>query len=156
MRSRRIQPSRGFNISPCHDDFDCLQVQDPPRNFLTIEDSERHQAALKPIPDALWWAVTTVTTVGYGDRFPVTAIGRAVGAVVMVIGIGLFGLLAASLASFMIEKDIEKELDPQMVQIDERLSRIETLLGNLQPTASEKDLEGTSENVRSQLPTRGS
>ncbi len=111
---------------------------------------------MKPIPDTLWWAVTTVTTVGYGDRFPVTAIGRAVGAVVMVIGIGLFGLLAASLASFMIEKDIEKKLDPQMVQIDERLSRIETLLGNLQPTASEKDLEGTSENVRSQFPTRGS
>ena len=69
---------------------------------------------------------------GYGDRFPVTAIGRAVGAVAMVVGIGLFGLLAASLASFMIEKDIEKELDPQIVQIDERLTRIETLLGNLQ------------------------
>jgi voltage-gated potassium channel len=120
-----------------------LEKSDPERNIQSI-------------PDALWWAITTVTTVGYGDRFPVTAIGRAVGAVVMVIGIGLFGLLAASLASFMIEKDIEKELDPQMVQIDDRLSRIETLLGNLQPTASGKDLEETSESVRSQLPARGS
>lgn len=54
--------------------------------------------------------MTTITTVGYGDRFPVTPIGRAIGARVMIIGIGLFGLLAASLASLLIEKDIEKEL----------------------------------------------
>jgi hypothetical protein len=47
-----------------------------------------------------------------------------------------FGLLAASLASFIIEKDIDKELDPQLVEIDERLTRIETLLENIQaPTA---------------------
>lgn len=55
----------------------------------------------------------------------------------MVIGIGLFGLLAASLASFMIEKDIEKELDPQMVQIEKRLTRIESLLENIQPPGAE-------------------
>jgi hypothetical protein len=55
----------------------------------------------------------------------------------------------------MIEKDIEKELDPQMVQIDERLSRIETLLGNLQPIESGQELEEASENVQSQLPARG-
>jgi hypothetical protein len=61
---------------------------------------------------------------------------RTYGAVVMVIGIGLFGLLAASLASFMVEKDIGKELYPQMAQIDERLARIETLLGNLQPATA--------------------
>jgi len=101
-----------------------LEKADPERNIQSI-------------PDALWWAITTVTTVGYGDRFPVTAIGRAVGAVVMVIGIGLFGLLAASLASFMIEKDIEKEIDPQMAQIDERLTRIESLLENIQPPGAE-------------------
>ena len=100
-----------------------LEKSDPERNIQSI-------------PDALWWAVTTITTVGYGDRFPVTAIGRAVGEVVMVIGIGLFGLLAASLASFMVEKDIGKELDPQMAQIDERLARIETLWGNLQPATA--------------------
>jgi hypothetical protein len=44
------------------------------------------------------------------------------------------GLLAASLASFFVERDIEKELDPQMAEIDERLKRIEQLLQNLQPS----------------------
>ena len=111
---------------------------------LEQADPERN---IRSIPDALWWAITTVTTVGYGDRFPVTAIGRAVGAVVMVIGIGLFGLLAASLASFMIEKDIEKGLDPQMVQIEERLSRIETLLENLKRRQAEDRSASTGDGV---------
>jgi voltage-gated potassium channel len=102
---------------------------------LLVASLEQADAArnIESIPDGLWWAITTITTVGYGDRFPVTAIGRAIGAVVMVLGIGLFGLLAASLASFLVEKDIEKDLDPQMAQIDDRLSRIEALLKNLQP-----------------------
>ena len=80
---------------------------------LEKSDPERN---IRSIPDALWWAITTITTVGYGDRFPVTAIGRAVGAVVMVIGIGLFGLLAASLASFMVEKDIERNSIPRWLK----------------------------------------
>jgi voltage-gated potassium channel len=87
----------------------------------------------------LWWAVTTITTVGYGDRFPVTPIGRAIGAGVMILGIGLFGLLAASLASLLIEKDLERELDPQIAEIDERLKRMERLLENLQPDKGTTD-----------------
>jgi demethoxyubiquinone hydroxylase (CLK1/Coq7/Cat5 family) len=57
----------------------------------------------------------------------------------MVLGIGLFGLLAASLASLLVEKDLEKELDPQIQEIDERLQRIERLLENLQPSRSDGD-----------------
>lgn len=45
--------------------------------------------------DALWWAATTVTTVGYGDKFPVTPEGRAVAVFLMIIGIALFGMLTA-------------------------------------------------------------
>jgi hypothetical protein len=58
--------------------------------------------------------------VGYGDKFPVTAIGEPSGAGVMVLGIGLFGLLAASLASLLIEKDLQKVIDPQIAEIGER------------------------------------
>ena len=86
----------------------------------TIEESDPARN-IRSIPDGLWWAVTTITTVGYGDRFPVTAIGRAIGAGVMILGIGLFGLLAATLASFLVEKDLEKEIDPQIAEIGERV-----------------------------------
>jgi voltage-gated potassium channel len=50
--------------------------------------------------DALWWAVVTLTTVGYGDIVPKTTAGRLDGVMIMVAGIGMLGLLAGSLASF--------------------------------------------------------
>ncbi|MFO7631925.1 MAG: ion transporter, partial [Caldilinea sp.] len=49
--------------------------------------------------DAIWWAYVTITTVGYGDRFPVTNWGRIVGIVVMTAGVGLFGTLSGFLAN---------------------------------------------------------
>ena len=51
--------------------------------------------------DALWWSIVTVTTVGYGDMTPVTATGRAIAMVLMLVGIGLFGGLIANLASLL-------------------------------------------------------
>jgi voltage-gated potassium channel len=63
--------------------------------------------------DALWWAVVTITTVGYGDRFPVTALGRLTGVAVMFAGVGIIGALASILASILVpqpEKPDEAEV----------------------------------------------
>jgi voltage-gated potassium channel len=57
-------------------------------------------AEFKTYGDALWWAVVTLTTVGYGDIVPKTTAGRVDGVMIMVVGIGILGLLAGSLASF--------------------------------------------------------
>ena len=64
-----------------------------------------HNSELGTFPDALWWAVVTVTTVGYGDIVPVTPVGRAFAYVLMIGGIGLFGALKANLASIMTRKE---------------------------------------------------
>jgi voltage-gated potassium channel len=75
--------------------------------------------------DALWWAVTTVTTVGYGDMFPVTPAGRGIAAFLMVAGIALFGVLTANVAAFFIEKDQQR--DPVSEQLAEILRRLQSI-----------------------------
>lgn len=74
--------------------------------------------------DALWWAVVTVTTVGYGDDFPVTPAGRGVAVVLMLVGIGLVGVLTATIASYF----LEQQKDDKLAAVEARLARIEELL----------------------------
>lgn len=77
--------------------------------------------------DALWWAIVTVTTVGYGDKFPVTPGGRGVAVVLMLVGIGLIGVLTATVASFFVEEGTDREKQ----YLEERLERIEAILTQL-------------------------
>ncbi len=67
-------------------------------------DAERRSenANITSLPDALWWAATTITTVGYGDRYPTTAVGRLVAVVLMLFGIALLGVVTASVAAWFV------------------------------------------------------
>lgn len=72
---------------------------------LAVLDAERDAdgANLVTIGDALWWAATTVTTVGYGDYYPVTVTGRLVALCLMLVGIAVVGSVTASVASWFID-----------------------------------------------------
>ena len=73
--------------------------------FLVLEaEYNVPEAKIRTAGDALWWAVTTVTTVGYGDVYPITAAGRYVGVVTMLVGISVAGSLTAAMASLLIRK----------------------------------------------------
>jgi voltage-gated potassium channel len=63
------------------------------------------RANITTFSDALWWAVSTISTVGYGDHYPVTGAGRAVGIVLMIAGVAIFGIVAASAAAWFISAD---------------------------------------------------
>lgn len=63
---------------------------------------ESPDANIRTASDAIWWSVTTVTTVGYGDRYPVTQAGRLIAAALMITGVGIFGTLSGAVASFFL------------------------------------------------------
>lgn len=64
---------------------------------------------IKTASDALWWSLVTITTVGYGDRYPVTDGGRMVAAVLMIAGVALFGTFTGFVASLFVEPDFKRE-----------------------------------------------
>ncbi|ENM5732112.1 potassium channel family protein [Vibrio mimicus] len=84
--------------------------------------------------DALWWAMSTITTVGYGDMYPVTGFGRGVAVFLMLTGITLFGLLTASVASFFVEDDTAKKDHVTINTLLEKSEQLEMQLNQLVET----------------------
>lgn len=76
---------------------------------LAITDAERGQpeASIRTLGDGFWWALTTMTTVGYGDTAPVTVAGRYVAAGLMVGGVALLGVVTATIASWLVQRVAE-------------------------------------------------
>ena len=75
--------------------------------ILQVETSS--DANIKTAGDAFWWAFVTVTTVGYGDKFPVSLEGRLLACILMTAGVGLFGTVTGFVASLFVEPDCEEE-----------------------------------------------
>ncbi|HCT75243.1 MAG TPA: ion transporter [Micromonosporaceae bacterium] len=98
---------------------------------LAMLDAERSNAAanIRDYGDALWWAMSTITTVGYGDRYPTTTEGRLVAAALMVAGIAMLGVITASLASWFVERVSEVSRAEQAVEVklDALISEVEKL-----------------------------
>jgi voltage-gated potassium channel len=90
------------------------------------------------IGSGLWWAVQTVTTVGYGDHVPTTVAGRLVAAVVMLVGIGFLTVITAAITSTFVSRSRREQTlsgpssptEEQLRQIARRLERIEAALTN--------------------------
>ncbi len=82
--------------------------------FMYMAEREAQPEGFSSIPAAMWWGMVTLTTVGYGDLYPITALGRGVGAVVALLGIGLFALPAGILGSaFVDELDRRRSSSPE-------------------------------------------
>ncbi len=75
---------------------------------ITISERDVEGSNIKTFSDGLWWAVTTVTTVGYGDRFPTTTEGRILAVMLMFVGISLVGVITASVASWFVRLSQEE------------------------------------------------
>jgi voltage-gated potassium channel len=99
---------------------------------LGVFDKERylHGATINSFGKAIWWSITTVTTVGYGDVYPVTNAGRVIAVLLMIGGISLVGVVTAALASWIIQTVAEEETEVQAAtaaHIDELRGEIRVL-----------------------------
>jgi voltage-gated potassium channel len=84
---------------------------------------EGADSTIKSPFDAVWWALSTVTTVGYGDKVPVTVEGRLVAIVVMLVGIGLFGMLTGLFAKMLVDPDVQRE-ESEIAALTEEIRRL--------------------------------
>ncbi|MDY6892340.1 MAG: ion channel [Chloroflexota bacterium] len=89
----------------------------------TVEEGTQN-AIIQSFPDALWWAVVTITTVGYGDMVPVTAAGRAIAFILMLGGIAFFSGITANFASLLMTSHDSKNV--AITQLTQEVERLRT------------------------------
>ena len=87
--------------------------------------------ASSPI-EGVWWALVTLTTVGYGDIAPVTAGGRITAAVLMLSGIGVLAFITASIAAYFVEGDHKRETHEEIMTVNKRLDSIDQRLDRME------------------------
>jgi len=92
-----------------------------------------NEGEIHSVWDGIWWAVETVTTVGYGDVFPTSVSGRLVAMLVMLVGIGFLSVLTATIASYFVEHDsTTEELAETMHRIEAELAEVKSRLDGRQ------------------------
>jgi voltage-gated potassium channel len=96
--------------------------------ILQVEQGEGRN--IQTAEDALWWAIVTMTTVGYGDKFPVTTAGRLIASCLMVSGVGLFGALSGSVTSWILNP-VEERQEIDLEAIHGELAAIHSRLDNV-------------------------
>ncbi len=99
---------------------------------LAVLEAERGspESDIHSFGEALWWSITTVTTVGYGDFAPVTGTGRAIAVLLMIGGISLLGVVTGTLASWIVQRVSEEDTEHQAAttaQINELRADVQRL-----------------------------
>jgi voltage-gated potassium channel len=122
---------------------------------VAVLDTERASPGgnIKTVGDALWWSLTTMTTVGYGDRFPVTSEGRLVAAGLMLAGIALLGVVTAAIASWFVERFertavLDRRTEAELAQVISELAEVRKALADLGSAQSRLHEEVTSLTAR--------
>lgn len=114
-------------------------------------EQDARASTIQNFGDALWWAIATVTTVGYGDKYPVSAGGRGVAVVLMVVGIGLLGVLTATVASYFVGAAANED----KAAMDKRLDKIEGMLARVLERPDQPDQRAVVAVESKSYPAKG-
>jgi voltage-gated potassium channel len=102
---------------------------------LAMLDAERgHGGPIDSFGDSLWWAMTTITTVGYGDMYPVTSTRRLIAMALMIAGIAVLGVVTASFASWLVERvtdageDVAQDTQSEIAQLTAEVRMLRQLV----------------------------
>ncbi len=108
---------------------------------LAVLDAERgsSDANITDLGDAFWWAAATMTTVGYGDTYPVSAVGRGVAVGLMLCGIAILGTVTATLASWIVEtvsdaQDGTSALSDEVQSLRREIAELKVALNGDEPS----------------------
>ena len=113
----------------------------PKQKVRFVCPARRHrqqQEGFSSIPRALWWAIVTLTTVGYGDVYPVTALGRIFAAIISLAGIGVVALPAGVFASAFSDELREREIKKLQERVDEVESEVDELEQEVEELETER------------------
>ncbi|GAA1783425.1 potassium channel family protein [Pseudarthrobacter sulfonivorans] len=118
---------------------------------LALLDAEKDAdgSNITNLGDAIWWALTTITTVGYGDRYPVTTLGRFVAAGLMIGGIAVLGVVTASVASWLVEQvssETAAEVEAADAPVRAELARLTAQVDRLTALLSSRAVDGAAES----------
>jgi voltage-gated potassium channel len=111
---------------------------------VAIREAERGSpdTNITSIGDGLWWALSTVTTVGYGDEYPTTQAGRAVALVLMLVGIALLGVVTAAIAAWFVDRlqDVQEEpaTDSQQATLQQVMAELREVRALLQEQSEKR------------------
>lgn len=111
---------------------------------LAMVETERSapDATITNFGNAVWWSITTITTVGYGDMYPVTVTGRVIAVLLMIGGISLIGVITATVASWIVERVAEEDSANRAAtasQIDDLRDEIRQLSAQLEMEQDDRE-----------------
>ena len=118
---------------------------------LAVLEAERRYPGsnIEDFRTAIWWAFETITTVGYGDHYPVTLEGQAIAVGLMIAGIGTLGIVTATLASWLVERvqvgdrQVDLAQDALIASLTDRLEQLSTQMSRMEAAAQAERTEPT-------------
>ncbi|MEV8268458.1 ion channel [Microbacterium sp. NPDC076911] len=118
---------------------------------LAMLDAEQSEGTITTFGDSLWWAFVTITTVGYGDYYPVTTTGRLIAVGLMIGGIALIGVVTATLASWIVERVSDQNMtmaappatEAHVEALSREVAELKDMIRALQPTPRPSSLEAS-------------